>query len=132
MSADPMYVIVLNKSELVARDVREEIMSLAPGTRVETARTAVSAAGSAQRLDAIDLLVVSGRSHAGNDTHLRQLIEAARAILVIGERPGEVEGSKTRYASDAPFSAASLRRDLLSINLDGAPLFPRLSPAPQR
>lgn len=125
------YVIVLNGSGLIARDIREEIISLAPDTRVETASNPKAAARSATGLDALDLLVVSERSHAAQDPHLRQLADAARAILVIGERPVDLPGGKTLYASDAPFSADSLRRDLMSINLDGGPLFPRLSPAPQ-
>lgn len=121
------YVIVLDRSEVIARDVCEEIISIAPDTRVDTAPNAEKAARVAGWTQGLDLLVLSHRSEATpKETHLRQLVEAARAILIIGERPADARDSdgKVVYLSAAPFSDESLRRDLLSINLDGAPLFP--------
>ena len=118
-------VIVLDRSKLIAQDVRDEIVSIAPDATVVTAATSKIAAQAAGQLNGIDLLVVSRQSRDDlKDSDLRELSDAARAILVLGERPDSARADRAFYVSDVPFSAASLRRDLLSINLDGGPLFP--------
>lgn len=118
--------MLLERSALIAGDVRAEILQLDPTSIVDVADSPGAAMARMAPRPAIDLLVVSDRSgRAFEEPEIHRLLRKSRAVLALSNEAEAARPPGTFMLSTEPFTSGSLRRDLLAINLDGAPLFQR-------
>lgn len=125
-------VVILERESLVARDMGEEIATLDPDAALWRAGSVEEALDHARALGRVDLLIVSPGPETLVNADLPRLTGMARALLVMGSEEEWSVDHPEAHAALAPFTSASLRRDLLNVSVAGVPLFPQRSPAPVR
>lgn len=124
------YVIVLEREPIIANDMVEEVAALDPGAHVRLATSIDGALAAVQEVDTVDLLIVSQRSTAfATDARFPRLARAARSLMLIGDESQDwLRDYVDVHVARAPFTSSSLRTDLMSVTVAGAPLFPQRSP----